>query len=357
MSAEPDQTQFANAAGWATRNAEWLKLSGELGRKRRRRERNPNPLILTGHGVSIRVEQGALIIRDGFTHYPQEQVRHRFFPGDLDTPTRILVLDGSGTLSFDVLSWLGEQGVTLTRVKWTGEVASLASPTGYAADAAKVAWQHETRADPAKRLTFAADLIRRKLVNSIGLLETHFEQSRSRDMAVTKARAGMDRLSSQTFAGINDVFAVEGECAAAYFAAWKGMPIRWTGTTRKPVPHSWSEYDGRSSVAAGVKPENRSASHPVNALLNYAYAVKVAHMQVQSVADGYDPTFGIMHNGRRGKPALVLDMIEPERPLVDGVILSLVRDRSFTAADFMIRKDGVCRLSPQLARMVAGLLS
>ena len=34
---------------------------------------------------------------------------------------------------------------------------------------------------------------------------------------------------------------------------------------------------------------------------------------------------------------------------------TFIGQRSFTASDFVIRTDGVCRLSPQLARMVASL--
>ena len=112
----------------------------------------------------MRVENGALVIRDGFTHYPQEQATYRYFRGDLELPPRIILLDGSGTLSFDVLSWLGEQGVALARVKWNGEVAVVASGGGYAADATKVDWQRQTRADDARRFAFAADIIWKKLV-------------------------------------------------------------------------------------------------------------------------------------------------------------------------------------------------
>jgi hypothetical protein len=35
---------------------------------------------------------------------------------------------------------------------------------------------------------------------------------------------------------------------------------------------------------------------------------------------------------------------------VDGVILGLARQRTFSPLDFMLRQDGVCRLSRQLAR-------
>jgi CRISPR-associated protein Cas1 len=64
-----------------------------------------------------------------------------------------------------------------------------------------------------------------------------------------------------------------------------------------------------------------------------------------------------MHHSRIGFPAYVYDLIEPERPRVDAAVLKFVRSRTFSAADFVIRKDGVCRLSPPLARAVTTLVS
>lgn len=355
MLIEPAEAESATATEWAKSNANWQCFTASMRPVRKLRQRNPAPLILCGHGVSLRIEGGALAVRDGFTHYPQERREHRLFPGDLALPPRIILLDGSGTLSFDVLNWLAEQGIPLARIKWTGEIATVAGSGCF--DQAKVDWQRETRADEAKRLAFAADLIRQKLVASIPTLQTHFQPCRSRELALGKADAGIQRLRSEAFRNMNDVFAIEGECASAYFAAWNGLPIGWTGTVRKPIPEQWMSYAGRSSLATGVKPENRNASHPVNALLNYAYAVKLAHVQIDAVANGYDPTLGIMHNRRKGSPGWALDMIEPHRPVVDGVILRLIREQRFAAADFTIRRDGVCRLSPQLARAVATLIT
>lgn len=342
---------------WAERGNFWIAAAAEQVPKRRKRERSSTPLILCGHGVSLRVEQGTLVIRDGFTHYPQEQAAHRFFPGSRDIPTRILLLDGSGTLSFDVLLWLSEQGVALARVKWTGEVAAVASGTGFASDPEKVRWQHEARADEAKRIAFSADLIRRKLVRAIETLRDSLPESRARTVAMDKLGAACERLSRDRFAAINDIRILEGECAARYFDAWQGLQMEWSGTARSPIPDEWRGFTSRSSLANGTKPQNRCASHPINAMLNYAYAVKLAQLQLEAIADGYDPTIGIMHQARRGKPSFALDMIEPHRPAVDAILLEFVRARSFRKADFVIRPDGACRLSPQLARAVAALIS
>ena len=352
------ETQFSKAddAEWADRSELWIEYSAShCGRTRKKRERNPVPLILSGHGVSLRVESGALVIRDGFTHYPQQQARYRFFPRDLELPTRIILLDGSGTLSFDVLNWLADQGVALARIRRTGEVATVAGGNGYAADRAKLDWQKDTRGDPIKRLSFAADLIRQKLTASVETLEQAIPDTPAREIAVAKAHVAVERLGRETFDNLNSIFGVEAECASAYFASWHGLPIQWTGLARRPVPTDWHCYSGRSSLAVGIKPENRNASHPINAMLNYAYAVKLAQMQIDVVADGYDPILGIMHNTKKGSPALVLDLIEPERPRIDAKILGMVATRKFAAADFIVKRDGVCRLSPQLARAVATL--
>lgn len=343
-----------SADEWALRSEFWLSQSANSIKPRKRRERNCNALILTGHGNSMQIENGALFIKQGFSHYPQKAECHRYFPGSRDIPERILILDGSGSLSFDVLSWLGEQGVALARIKWTGEVAVVASGSGYASDRAKVDWQIAQRDNDEKRKAFAIDLVTRKLAASIETLDRHVPESRKRMTALEWHRNAIDRLERESIATVNDLRGIEGQAATLYFGSWQGLPINWTG--KRPVPDAWHQYDIRSSMANGPKPQNRNASHPLNAMLNYAYTVKLAQMQIQAVADGYDPTIGIMHHGRRGKPSFVFDLIEPERPKIDATILQFVADQSFTAADFVILKDGGCRLSPQLARAVATLL-
>jgi CRISPR/Cas system-associated endonuclease Cas1 len=106
-----------------------------------------------------------------------------------------------------------------------------------------------------------------------------------------------------------------------------------------------------------VKAKNVRASHPLNAALNLAYAVLQSQVQIEAVAAGYDPTLGIMHHGYQGSPALVFDLMEPRRPEVDAVVLAFALSEAFSAADFLIRSDGVVRLAPQLARRVCQLVS
>jgi CRISP-associated protein Cas1 len=47
----------------------------------------------------------------------------------------------------------------------------------------------------------------------------------------------------------------------------------------------------------------------------------------------------------------------PERPKVDEKLLGFIAENTFSAADFVITDSGICRLSPQLARVVCEVAS
>lgn len=50
-------------------------------------------------------------------------------------------------------------------------------------------------------------------------------------------------------------------------------------------------------------------------------------------------------------------MMKPERPKIDRAVLDFVKAHVFDPADFVIRTDGVCRLTPEMARMVVATVS
>jgi CRISPR-associated protein Cas1 len=100
---------------------------------------------------------------------------------------------------------------------------------------------------------------------------------------------------------------------------------------------------------------SRHATHPVNALLNYAYAVLESQVRIATVAQGLDPTIGYLHTCRPGRMALVYDLMEPLRPLVDRLVLGFVLSHTFLPSDFALVVNGVCRLHPQLGKQVTRL--
>jgi CRISPR-associated protein Cas1 len=149
--------------------------------------------------------------------------------------------------------------------------------------------------------------------------------------------------------------ALEANCAASYFRSWVGIPMKWRSISRRPIPENWPAAGQRSSPyhLAG----NRNAAHPVNAIMNYAYAALESEIRIKAISEGYDPTIGIMHEGSDGSLKFIFDLMELERPKVDRAVLDFVKGHVFDPADFVIRSDGVCRLNPEMARMVVAKVS
>ena len=341
---------------WASRADFWLEES-EPKTIRRRREREKHPLILTGHGLSLRVDKGCLLVRDGNTHYPADRREWRFFKGALDIPPAFIILDGSGEITLDAMDWLATQDVPLIRLRWDGEFSSIVTSSGQAASSELVRWQVDTRDDPAARVDFALKLIQKKASNTAATMESHVPRSNIWDSAMYGIQRRIALLEDIQPKSVIDVLGFEGGIAADYFRAWSAIRLKWKATKRYPIPKEWQQYTSRSAVRERQHKNNR-ATHPVNAMLNYAYAVITARTQVQLIADGYDPRIGILHDNKRRRgtyPAFALDHIEPIRPVVDRAILELIDTKTFTGADFSVQDDGVCRLNPEFARRVAQL--
>jgi CRISPR-associated protein Cas1 len=64
-----------------------------------------------------------------------------------------------------------------------------------------------------------------------------------------------------------------------------------------------------------------------------------------------------MHGGSDGLSKFIFDLMEPERPKIDRAMGDFVEGHVFDQADFVIRTDGVCRLNPEIARIVVAKVS
>jgi CRISP-associated protein Cas1 len=336
---------------WAERCAYWQPEPAKPPSRRSRLNPVRSALILTGHGILLRIDHGSLLVRDGFTHYPQLAREHRFFPGSRDLPSRIIIIDGSGGLSFDVMTWLGEQQIPLIRIDWKGNAQSVVGG-GQFTNPERVAAQIEAKQNR-RTLGIATALIREKIENAITTLESVIPPSAARELAVLKHRRDANELVAKPPKSLATLFGVEGRTAQAYFAAWQSIPVKWKGLTRRAIPDDWHRVGQRQSLnATRVKGRNRHASHPVNAMLNYAYAILESQVRMQIVAEGLDPTIGYLHTSTPERQALVLDLMEPQRPLVDREVLEFVQAHTFHPADFTIRSDGACRINPEMARRI-----
>ena len=117
------------------------------------------------------------------------------------------------------------------------------------------------------------------------------------------------------------------------------------------VPPHWRTFGARTSPLTGSP---RLAGNPANALLNYLYAILEGEATIAARIVGLDPGIGLLHADQLNRDSLAADLMEPVRPLVDRYVLRLLTERSFAAADFYETRQGVCRVTPPLARELAG---
>jgi hypothetical protein len=86
--------------------------------------------------------------------------------------------------------------------------------------------------------------------------------------------------------------------------------------------------------------------------LQLASALREGRTHQALCGAGFDLACGFLHADRRGRDALVYDLMELARPAVDERVLAFLQATPFHAGDFTRVSDGSCRLHPQLARAV-----
>jgi CRISPR-associated protein Cas1 len=307
------------------------------------------PLILSGHGMRLRINHGALEIQNGFTHFPQKREHWRIFPGEPEQPSRIILLDGSGAITLDVLSWLSVQDIPLVQVDYRGHVVAAIGFGSIGGDPGLLKIQLTAAQVPDKAMKIAAWIVQQKLIRSRDTLAKTCPMSPARAAALAQMDCDIPRLDLPWVGSIVELLGLEGCCAGLYFQAWRDIPLVWKGTAKKPIPEAWYKIGSRRSKN---KPRNRFARHPIQAMLNYAYAVLESQLLIEMARVGLDASIGFLHQTREDRAALLLDLIEPLRPFADEAVLRFVGNHVFASADFTLSSDGVCRLHPQLARRI-----
>lgn len=119
---------------------------------------------------------------------------------------------------------------------------------------------------------------------------------------------------------IPELFGIEGEAASVYFDA---IGTVFKSHRMETLGWSWSHRAGRS------------ATDPVNVLLNYSYGLLRVECIRAILSCGLDPHAGFLHSSNRNKPALALDLMEEFRaPIADSVVMSLINRGEIRDSDF-----------------------
>ncbi len=270
-----------------------------------RRIMAPDPegevLHLSTQGSRASVRSGRVLVRhrdDEIGSVPVERVHAAVVHGNVDL---------SGALIRELL-WRRVPVVWCTSSgRVTGWAQPAAGPNGGPRHRQHLAAAHG-------RLDLAREMIAAKIANQATLLRRHG------DAADTVERLRRLQQAARECTGVAQLFGVEGEAAAAYFAAFPTMFSPRVAADPRLV------FPGRT---------RRPALDPINAALNYAYGMLLADAIRAVVSCGLDPHAGFLHSSERNKPALALDLCEEFRaPVADSVVIGAFNNGELKSSDF-----------------------
>jgi CRISPR-associated endonuclease Cas1 len=290
----------------------------------------------TGYGVRVRVSRGHLIIEDGIGA-DRRTTRYNRATGQL---RRLVVVASTGYISFDAVRWMTDAGCALIQLDHTGRVLVTSATPGNNQPALRRA---QARA--------ADDDVGVEISRQLLIAKLHGQQAIAATLDADAAT--VIRKHEAALTGCRDLDTlrlVEAQAAAAYWAAWRGVQIRFAPRDADRIPNHWTRFRQRASPLTGSP---RVAIDPANAIANLLYALLEAESGIALTTVGLDPGIGILHTDQRARDSLALDLMEATRPTVDRYLLDLLARTTFAAADFAETSTGQCRIMPRLARQLA----
>ncbi len=256
---------------------------------------------------------------------------------------RLVILGDSGFITLQALRWLHDVGSAFVQIDADGRL--VASFTPMTTNDVRLRRAQALAATNGVGLAIAKDLIEAKLDAQLHLLEHSVSDAADAQREITAAKDGVRAAQSD-----EELRWCESVGASAYWNAFAPTPMRFVQNESRLVPEHWRTLGARHSPLSGG---SFKAITPANAMLNYLYALLEAEARIAALSAGLDPEMGLFHSLKRFRSSFAHDVMEPVRPVVDAYVLELLKTRVFSIRDFVETREGGCRLTPDLARVLA----
>lgn len=297
-------------------------------------------MVADGQTVKICVRNGRLQVEDGVPGKRRQRHISRV-PRQI---TRLIILARCGYITLEAFRWLHDAKIQVTHI------AEDITMTGGSMEGDYRIVPEQS--NPDKNLAIVRYLISAKIqAQSTVLLE---------QLNAIRPASSLQDIASRVAVmnGYEFIVASEGAAASKYWKVWKdNVHLLWSPADTVVVPSHWRVFPGRLSLARQWE-TNRSASDPINAILNYAYKVLETEALTACRIYGIHPDLGILHKGGTDRHAFALDLMEPVRPFVDRLVLQLID--TYRPPEYFDRRwchemrDGKCVLDPPLTHVISG---
>jgi CRISP-associated protein Cas1 len=306
---------------------------------------NPSVCVADGYGLRVTVDGRHLVVSDGFGPHR----RTRRYARAIHGLARLVVIGATGYVGLEALRWCAGAGVSVV-VLDPGDGSVLSTSGACGVDDGRIRRSQALAFGTETGLQIARYLTAEKLAGQARVAADQIEDRDAAESIRSVARA-LNRAVS-----IEEVRQLEAVGANVYWLAWEAVTMTFVKRDDPKIPDNWRRFEGRRSA---VNPGSaRSATDPINAMLNYAYRLIEAEARLAILAMGLDPGIGFMHADMRNRDGLVLDLMEPARPIADHLTVRMCADQAFRRGDFAEDNRGVIRiLSPMNHRLAEAMPS
>ena len=299
---------------------------------------NRGVLTLTGYGISVRVERGHLALEDGVG---SDRYKGRFSRIGHGIE-RLVVIGSDGVVSLSALRWLADQSASFVMLERDGTVLATTGPVR--SSDVKLRRAQALAHQTGLALRMSRELIDRKLAGQ----ERVARESLHDDEIATIIKQFRSELAEVE--SIEAIRLVEALAAKAYWKAWKSVTITFPERDIPRVPEHWRTFGSRISP---LSPSPRLAANPINAILNYLYAVLETECRLAIATLGLDPGMGVLHMDTINRDSFACDLMEPLRANVDEYVLGWIGRQPLKRNWFFEERNGNCRLMADLTSLLA----
>lgn len=317
----------------------------------------PDPSLVIADGPSVKISAiggsrsrsgavngASLVIKDG----PGGK-RERVFAKVPSKVERLVILGGHGYMSHEAKRWLADAGVSWAHIETGGRRVRTLDTSG--ADTNAKLMRQQAMCAPGLPLEHVGLAITRRFIaEKLEGQAWNCSVILGNEVAAKYIRGQIDKLPGAD--NVKSIRGIEGDGAACYWSAWQGYPVRW----KKPAPINplWQAFPTRKTMLYSWE-TNKDATDPINAVLNFAYHMAEIECVLACHAAKLSPVMGISHTDRDGRDSFALDLIEPLRPWVDGMVLNLFKssmDKRYFSTIRRNGKDGVVEVAAPLTHRI-----
>lgn len=295
-------------------------------------------LTLYGFGIRVTMQSGHLCVEDGIgpnrRAFRLPRVEHRL--------RRLVVIGSDGFVSLAALRWLADQNASFVMLERDGHVLATTGPVRPSDVRLRRAQALAEQSGAALRIS--RELISRKLAGQERVARDKLLDPMT---AEAIAKLGTEVECAETLDAIRWL---ESKGASLYWSIWRNLPVSFPKNDLRRVPQHWRKFDTRKSPLSGSQ---RLAADPVNAILNYLYAVLESEARLAAAALGLDPGLGFIHMDAAARDSFACDLMEPVRPEVDAWVLDWITREPLKREWFFEERNGNCRLMASLASRLA----